>query len=84
MTMPSFKQIYEKEFKTDKARDKAQIRLDRRRAANIRDIEAMRDRLLGTYGAPANPDGLLVKAFDGIKTLNYVSKLGRPNACCNG
>ena len=70
------KQIDEKEFKTDKARDKAQIKLDRRRAANIRDIEAMRDRLLGTYGAPANPDGLLVKVFDGAKNLNYVSKLG--------
>jgi hypothetical protein len=70
------KQLDEREFKTDKARDKAQMKLDRQRAANIRDIEAMRDRLLGTYKAPEDPDNFFVRKAEQAKSINYMSKLG--------
>ncbi len=70
------KALDEREFKTDKARERAALALDRKRDADIRDIEAMRDRLLGTYKAPDDPDSFFIRATETTKRLNYIAKLG--------
>lgn len=50
--------------------------IDAQRRADIRDLEAMRDRLRGTYGAPADPYHPVVRAARGVRMLNYVRILG--------
>jgi hypothetical protein len=50
--------------------------LDKRLKADIRDLEAVRDRVRGTFGLPTNPDGLWNRAFHLIRDLNYLRLLG--------
>jgi len=57
--------------------DEARLRsLDRRMAADLRDLEAVRDRVRGTFALPANPDGLWNRAYHVIRDLNYMRLLG--------
>jgi hypothetical protein len=58
---------------TDERRNKA---LDRRMAADLRDLEAVRDRVRGTFALPTNPDGLWNRAYHLIRDLNYLRLLG--------
>lgn len=51
-------------------------RLTRREARDIKDIEAMRDRVRGTHGLPADPNGLLNRAYLVARDLNYLRLLG--------
>lgn len=52
-------------------------RLDAQRRADIRDLEAMRDRVRGTYGAPADPDSLLSRAVPVVANWNFLRLLGQ-------
>lgn len=51
-------------------------RLDKQAASDIRDIQAMRDRLRGTFRLPDNPEGLLHRASVVLRTANFLSSLG--------
>lgn len=57
--------------------ERALRRLDSQRRADIRDLEAMRDRVRGTYGAPADPDSPLLRAVTVIANFNYIRMLGQ-------
>ncbi|MBP2294715.1 hypothetical protein [Azospirillum rugosum] len=52
-------------------------RLDAQRRADVRDLEAMRDRVRGTYRAPADPDSIFHRAVPVIANFNYVRLLGQ-------
>lgn len=52
-------------------------RLDGQRRADIRDLEAMRDRVRGTYAAPADPDSWLTRSVPIIANYNYIRMLGQ-------
>lgn len=52
------------------------IRIDNSRKAAVRDIEAIRDRMRGTYGMPSNPDGIGVRAARLVRHVNYTRLLG--------
>ena len=56
--------------------EKTSARLSKARDAAIRDLEAVRDRLRGTYGLPANPMGMLPRTARAVRTLNYLRLLG--------
>lgn len=56
--------------------EKERAALAKQRTADIRDLSAMRDRLRGTYGAPADPDAVLVRAGRVLRNWNYLSMLG--------
>lgn len=58
--------------KTEKERDN----INNRRKSDVRDVEAVRDRLRGTYGAPADPNAFFVKASRTIRDVNFMSLLG--------
>ena len=58
--------------KTEKARTQLQARRER----DIRDIEALRDMLRGTYAQPSNPHGIGVRAQRVVMEANLLSKLG--------
>ena len=58
--------------KTEKARKK----LESRMREDIRDVEAMRDRLRGTYGMPSDPDSFFVKAGRTMRDFNFMTLLG--------
>ncbi|WOC01666.1 MULTISPECIES: hypothetical protein [unclassified Providencia] len=60
------------EAKTAKERGK----LEARRDADLRDIRAMRDRLLGTYGAPKDPSSFFVRAGRIARHVNFLRLLG--------
>ncbi|EBS2230079.1 hypothetical protein DRL22_07305 [Salmonella enterica subsp. enterica serovar Middlesbrough] len=62
--------------KTRKNLNKEQQRLSKLRDRDIADVMAMRDRLLGTYGAPANPASVFIRAGNILRNLNYITKLG--------
>jgi len=47
-----------------------------RRDSDITDLAAMRDRLRGTYGAPADPSGFFVRGARLVRNGNYLSLLG--------
>jgi hypothetical protein len=51
-------------------------KLDARMRNDIRDIEAMRDRLRGTYGMPDNPAGIAYRAARVVKDLNVLRLMG--------
>lgn len=55
---------------------KERQRLESERKAAIRDIEAIRDRLRGTYALPSDPGSLVVRAGRVARNLNYVRLLG--------
>jgi len=52
------------------------VRLDKQMRSDVRDVEAIRDRLRGTYALPTNPDGLASRAARVVRDLNYVRLLG--------
>ncbi|MGQ6660579.1 hypothetical protein ACUNDO_26040, partial [Serratia sp. IR-2025] len=61
-----------KDAKTPKERAK----LEKQREADLRDIEAMRDRLIGTYGAPKDPRSFFVRAGRVARNVNFLRMLG--------
>ncbi|QDL30770.1 hypothetical protein [Serratia liquefaciens] len=61
-----------KDAKTPKERG----RLEKQRDADLRDIEAMRDRLIGTYGAPKDPRSFFVRAGRVARNVNFLRLLG--------
>ncbi|EMF8324618.1 hypothetical protein [Serratia marcescens] len=61
-----------KDAKTTKERAK----LEKQREADLRDIEAMRDRLIGTYGAPKDPRSFFVRAGRVARNVNFLRLLG--------
>ena len=61
-----------KDAKTPKERG----RLEKQRDADLRDIEAMRDRLIGTYGAPKDPRSFFVRAGRVARNINFLRLLG--------
>ena len=40
--------------------------------SDIRDVEAIRDRLRGMYAIPKDPNGLIVRSFRAVRLLNYI------------
>jgi hypothetical protein len=58
------------------APEKDRAKLDKKRKADIRDIAAMRDRIRGTYGAPKDPNAIVVRTFRAARNINYLNKLG--------
>lgn len=61
-----------REAKTPKERAK----LEKQRSADLRDIEGMRDRLIGTYGAPRDPRSFFVRAGRVARNVNFLRLLG--------
>ncbi|HEJ7178795.1 TPA: hypothetical protein SMF86_003145 [Serratia marcescens] len=61
-----------KDAKTPKERAK----LEKQREADLRDINAMRDRLIGTYGAPNDPRSFFVRAGRVARNVNFLRLLG--------
>lgn len=55
---------------------KERAKLEKRRDADLRDIRAMRDRLLGTYGAPKDPASFFVRAGRVARHVNFLRLLG--------
>lgn len=51
-------------------------RLQKHLEADLRDIEAIRDILIGTFRRPEDPSSFFVRAGRGIRQLNYVRLLG--------
>ena len=47
-----------------------------RRDRDIRDIEAMRDRLRGTYGRSDNPHSMITRTGMAVRRFNYLTKMG--------
>jgi hypothetical protein len=43
---------------------------------DVRDLEAMRDRIRGTYGIPDNPADWKIRAARSLRTINYLRMLG--------
>lgn len=58
------------------ATPKERAKLEKRRDADLRDIRAMRDRLLGTYGAPKDPSSFFVRAGRVARHVNFLRLLG--------
>jgi len=56
--------------------ERQRTRLDKAMKADVRDVEAMRDRLRGTYGRPANPYAPAVRILRGVRDWNYLRNLG--------
>ncbi|EKE2804588.1 hypothetical protein OUL59_003300 [Salmonella enterica subsp. enterica serovar Hato] len=55
---------------------KERAALEKQRRDDIRDVEAMRDRLLGTYGAPKDPSSFFVRAGRIMRNVNFLRLLG--------
>ncbi len=55
---------------------KERAKLEKQREDDLRDIEAMRDRLLGTYGAPRDPRSFFVRAGRVARNVNFLRLLG--------
>lgn len=53
-----------------------QAKLAKARDNDIRDITALRDRLVGTYGMPDDPSSFFVRAGALLRSANFVTKLG--------
>ncbi len=53
-----------------------QASLAKARENDIRDIKAMRDRLIGTYGMPDDPASFFIRAGRAMRNVNFVTKLG--------
>lgn len=54
----------------------ARAKLEARRADDLRDLEAMRDRLRGTYAAPSDPDSWIVRGSRLVRNLNFLRMMG--------
>lgn len=61
---------------SEAATPKKRAKLEKRRDADLRDIRAMRDRLLGTYGAPKDPSSFFVRAGRVARHVNFLRLLG--------
>lgn len=61
---------------SEAATPKERTKLEKRREADLRDIRAMRDRLLGTYGAPKDPASFFVRAGRVARHVNFLRLLG--------
>ncbi|MEM7839907.1 hypothetical protein JW294_01875 [Morganella morganii] len=61
---------------SEAATAKERAKLEKRRDADLRDIRAMRDRLLGTYGAPKDPASFFVRAGRVARHVNFLRLLG--------
>ncbi|MBT0456867.1 hypothetical protein [Morganella morganii] len=61
---------------SEAATPKERAKLEKRRDADLRDIRAMRDRLLGTYGAPKDPSSFFVRAGCVARHVNFLRLLG--------
>ncbi|MGJ7138082.1 hypothetical protein [Morganella morganii] len=61
---------------SEAATPKERAKLEKRREADLRDIRAMRDRLLGTYGAPKDPASFFVRAGRMARHVNFLRLLG--------
>lgn len=61
---------------SEAATPKERAKLEKRRDADLRDIRAMRDRLLGTYGAPKDPSSFFVRAGRVARHVNFLRLLG--------
>lgn len=59
-----------------RANPNEQAKLAKARENDIRDITAMRDRLVGTYGMPDDPSSFFVRAGRAMRNVNFVTKLG--------
>ncbi|VEI61589.1 hypothetical protein [Serratia rubidaea] len=59
-----------------RANPKDQEKLAKARENDIRDITALRDRLVGTYGMPDDPSSFFVRAGAFMRSANFVTKLG--------
>lgn len=57
---------------TAKERTRIQAVADR----ELKDLDAVRDRIRGTYGIPTNPDGFMVRAGRTIRHINYLRLMG--------
>ncbi|WP_411368268.1 hypothetical protein [Escherichia coli] len=68
--LDSLMRKYEKELR------KEQSRLSKSRANDLRDITALRDRLVGTYGMPDDPSSFFVRAGAFLRDVNFTTKLG--------
>lgn len=55
---------------------KERAKLEKQRSADLRDIEGMRDRLIGTYGAPKDPRSFFVRAGRVARNVNFLRLLG--------
>ncbi|BAV81105.1 putative internal virion protein 1 [Vibrio phage CKB-S2] len=51
-------------------------KLEKQRKQDIKNLELMRDRLLGTYGAPQDASSKLFKASRTMRQINFLSMLG--------
>lgn len=60
----------------DAKKPKERAKLEKQREADMRDITAMRDRLLGTYGAPQDPRSFFVRAGRVARNVNFLRLLG--------
>lgn len=56
--------------------EKERIDLDKRMKADIRDIAAIRDRVLGTYKMPSDPNSWIVRTGRIARNANYLRLLG--------
>ena len=61
---------------SEAATPKERAKLEKRRESDLRDIRAMRDRLLGTYGAPKDPASFFVRAGRVARHVNFLRLLG--------
>ncbi|WP_336983927.1 hypothetical protein [Cedecea sp. HN178] len=59
-----------------RAKPAEQSSLAKARDNDIRDITALRDRLVGTYGMPDDPSSFFVRAGAFLRSANFVTKLG--------
>ena len=60
----------------DSKTPKERAKLEKQRSADLRDIEGMRDRLIGTYGAPRDPRSFFVRAGRVARNVNFLRLLG--------
>jgi len=61
------------------ARDKSPAeaeRIEKRLKKDMRDVIGIRDRIRGTYGMPADPDAVWVRAAQVLRDVNYLRLLG--------
>lgn len=56
--------------------EKESARLTQAMNADIRDFAAMRDRILGTYAVPSDPDSVFYRGASLARQFNFLSKMG--------
>lgn len=59
-----------------KADPKQKGKLEEQRNADLRDIRAIKDRLLGTYKAPSDPNSFFIRAGKAMRLFNMLRMLG--------